>query len=79
MLSGIEFMILECLVSILTSAITTAAYRKDGGKLCSNVASASDLDEGFVERGEFRVFELSIIKAEEVVHDDVSGQCREGI
>lgn len=79
MLSGIEFMILEDLASILTLAITSAAYREDCRKLCSNVTSASDLDEGFVERGKFRVFELSIIEAEEIVHDDVSGQRWKGI
>ena len=43
------------------------------------MASASDLDEGFMERCKFRVLELAIVEAEEIIHDYVSGQRWEGM
>ena len=54
-------------------------YRKYHGELCSDVAHTADLDESIVERLEFRMFELAVIEAEEVVHYDVASKGREGI
>jgi len=39
----------------------------------------TDLDEGLVETVKLWVFELVVVEAEEVVHDDVAGQCWKGM
>jgi len=43
------------------------------------VAGAPDLDEGVVERVEFRVPELAVVEAEEVIHDDIPRQGGKGM
>ena len=43
------------------------------------MADSTDLDKSVVETLEFRLLELGVVEAEEVVHDDVSGQGREGM
>lgn len=43
------------------------------------MSNATNLDKGVVEGVEFRVLELVVIEAEEVVHDDVAGQRGKGV
>jgi len=46
-------------------------------ELSRNVASATNLLEGFMKRLELRMLELVVVEAEEVVHDDIARQCWE--
>ena len=46
-------------------------------ELSRNMASATNLLEGFMKRLELRMLELVVVEAEEVVHDDIARQCWE--
>jgi hypothetical protein len=48
-------------------------------RLISNMPNGTDLDESLMEAVKLRVFELVVVEAEEVVHDDVASKCWEGI
>lgn len=43
------------------------------------MASSSDLDEGIMKTVELRMLELSVVEAEEIVHDDITSQRWKGM
>lgn len=79
MLSGIAFMIFRSSVSFSARAFVRDTHWENGGKLSGNMTRASNLDESFMKGGEFRVLELIVVEAKEVIHDDVSRQSRKGM
>lgn len=54
-------------------------YRVKHGELSSNMANATNLDKGVMERLKLRIPELIIVETEEIVHDDVARQGGKGI
>jgi len=53
--------------------------RIDPRHLTPDMPNSSNLDKRLVEALKLRVLELRIVKAEEVVHDDVTGEGWEGV
>jgi hypothetical protein len=55
----------------------TATYRYHQWELGRNVASATNLLEGFMKRLKLGMLQLVVVEPKEVVHDDIARQCWE--
>lgn len=81
--SGILFIICGVLSSdcarVIAESMFCNTYRIKHGELCGDVTCASNSDESFVKALEFRMFELSVIEAKEIIHNNVTSESWEGM